>query len=61
MKEKLSVGDIVKHKAGNQKMVVIKVPDDYYHSSIHCRFFNKLSGKYETIEFRYFELAGMTE
>lgn len=60
----LKNGVLVRHKSNNQKMVVIKVPDNYDYSPILCRFFNKASGKYEVEEFRHFELtelAGRTE
>ena len=45
MENKFKNGNIIKHKASNENMVVLD-DDTGYHGEVLCRYFNKKDGQY---------------
>ncbi len=53
----MKLGDKVKHKSTNFILVVVRdCPEDEH--IIQCRYFNDVTGKYETEEFNKCEFEG---
>lgn len=52
MRDEIKTGDIVIHKASNQKMVALYDTGNFF----KCRYLNAVTGLYETQEFKRFEL-----
>ena len=55
----MEVGDIVKHKASGQQMIVVVTPKEdnhMYPKRVSCRYLNEVSGLYELQEFKEIEL-----
>lgn len=60
----MKIGDVVKHKGSDQKMVVISTNKENSHISmgyVKCQYLNIVTGIYNNYEFRVEELLSIPE
>ena len=43
----MNKGDLVKHKASGQRMVILYISPGYQRSEVKCRYLNPITGNYE--------------